>query len=89
MTRTTGPDCAVMCDLINTQHRHWKGYITFCTIHANVQVSADDFADLENCIASGDFKTCEAVPAGETTGRLSNPIAAFAIDMAGPALYES
>ena len=52
------------------------------------QVDEDAFTALEECIASGDFDVCEDVPAGDT-GSLANPIAAFAVDMAGPARYET
>ena len=54
-------------------------------MHA-LQVDADDFAALEGCIITGDFGFCEVVPAGDPAGRLVNPIAAFAIDMSGPAM---
>ena len=51
-----------------------------------LQVDADDFAALEDCILNGDFGICETVPAGDPAGRLVNPTAAFAIDISGPAL---
>lgn len=43
------------------------------------------FEALEECIYSGNFDVCEAVPSGEPSGFLINPIAGVAIDMAGPA----
>ena len=52
------------------------------------QVDEEAFKALEDCIYSGDFDVCEDVPAGDT-GSLANPIAAFAVDMAGPARYET
>lgn len=45
------------------------------------------FEALEQCIMSGDLDTCEAVPSGEPSGSLYNPIAGFAIDLAGPARW--
>ena len=51
------------------------------------QVDEEAFKALEECIASGNFDVCEAVPAGNEEGFLANPIAAFAVDMAGPARY--
>lgn len=47
----------------------------------------DAFQTLEDCIFSGDFTVCEAVPAGEPTGYLANPVGGVAVDMAGPARY--
>ena len=56
------------------------------------QVDEDSFAALEDCVCSGDFDTCEAVPAGENaggpTGFLVNPIAGVSIDMGGPSRYK-
>lgn len=52
------------------------------------QVDEEAFKALEECIASGNVDVCEAVPAGNEEGFLANPIAAFAVDMAGPARYE-
>lgn len=52
------------------------------------QVDEDAFTTLEECIAFGDFDVCESVPAGDEAGSLANPVAAFAVDMAGPARYE-
>ena len=62
--------------------------VAFKTNHLThaLQVDADDFAALEDCILNGDFGICETVPAGDPAGRLVNPTAAFAIDMSGPAL---
>lgn len=48
-------------------------------------MDAIDFQALEDCISSGDFDTCEAVPAGESTGFLIQPLGGLAIDMAGAA----
>lgn len=50
-----------------------------------IQVDADAFAALEDCIFSSDFDTCEAVPQGELTGFLANPLGGRPVDMAGPA----
>ncbi|CAM9570084.1 unnamed protein product [Ectocarpus sp. 13 AM-2016] len=49
------------------------------------QVNEDTYQALKDCIFSGDFATCEAVPAGEPTGYLVNPVGGMALDMAGPA----
>lgn len=48
------------------------------------QVDEDAFEALTECIAANTLEACEAVPAGEGA-TLANPIAATAIDMAGPA----
>lgn len=42
------------------------------------------FQALVDCIYVGDYDTCEAVPAGESTGVLVDPVGANAFDMAGP-----
>lgn len=38
------------------------------------------------CVATADFATCEAVPAGGPAS-LANPLGGIATDMAGPARY--
>nr|CAF04025.1 vanadium-dependent iodoperoxidase 1 [Laminaria digitata] len=48
------------------------------------QVNSEDFDLLMECIAQGDFDTCELVPAGDD-GRLSNPLGGIAVEMAGAA----
>lgn len=52
-----------------------------------LHVDEDAYQALEDCIFSGDFAACEAVPAGEPTGYLVNPVGGMAVDMAGPARY--
>ena len=47
----------------------------------------DAFDALINCIAEGDFDTCEDVPSGDTDGFLINPIAGSGVNMGGPARY--
>lgn len=49
------------------------------------QVDEEAFEALQECIFSGDSDSCEAVPAGESTGFLINPTGGVAIPMAGPA----
>ncbi|CAN0380665.1 unnamed protein product, partial [Laminaria digitata] len=49
------------------------------------QVDSVDFDALTECIAQGDFDTCELVPAGNDDGRLSNPLGGIAVEMAGAA----
>eukprot|EP00752_Nemacystus_decipiens_P010080 g8982.t1 len=49
------------------------------------RVDEGAFQALEDCIYSGEYGVCEAVPAGEPTGCLVNPTGGRAVDMAGPA----
>ena len=49
------------------------------------QVDEEAFEALIECISSGDFDICEQVPAGDDEGFLVNPVAGFAINLAGPA----
>lgn len=51
------------------------------------QVDPDAFNALVECIAEGNFDTCEQVPAGVENGFLIQPIGGIAVDMAGPARY--
>ena len=51
-----------------------------------MQVDPEAFDALVACVASADFDTCEAVPAGGTEN-LENPLGGIATDMAGPARY--
>lgn len=48
------------------------------------QVDEVAFAALEECISSGNFEVCEAVPAGDPNGFLVNPLGGIPVDMAGP-----
>ena len=50
-----------------------------------IQVDEEAFEALIECISSGDFDVCEEVPAGDDEGFLVNPVAGFAINLAGPA----
>lgn len=54
---------------------------------ATFQVDSAAFDALTECIAQGDFDTCEQVPAGDEDGFLVNPLGGLAFDMAGPAGY--
>ncbi|CAN0483879.1 unnamed protein product, partial [Scytosiphon promiscuus] len=49
------------------------------------QVDTEAFDALTECIAQGDFDTCEEVPAGDEDGFLVNPLGGLAVNMAGPA----
>lgn len=49
------------------------------------QVDPDAFAALQDCIYSGNFDTCESVPAGDPNGFLINPLGGISVDMSGPA----
>ena len=51
------------------------------------QVDSDAFDALIECIAEGDFDTCQEVPAGDDDGFLVNPLGGLAVDMAGAAGY--
>ena len=53
-----------------------------------MQVDPTAFDALVECVASADFDTCEAVPAGGTEN-LENPLGGIATDMAGPARYHN
>ena len=46
------------------------------------------FDALIECIAEGDFDTCQEVPAGNDDGFLVNPLGGLAVDMAGAAGYD-
>lgn len=48
----------------------------------------DAFKALEDCVYSGEYGACEAVPAGEPAGCLVNPTGGRAVDMAGPARWD-
>ena len=50
-----------------------------------IQVDEEAVEALIECISSGDFDVCEEVPAGDDEGFLVNPVAGFAINLAGPA----
>ena len=52
MTRMTGPDCAVMCNLINTHththtHTHWEDQ---CEWHRMTRMTRPDYAVMCNFI---------------------------------------
>ena len=51
------------------------------------QVDSEAFDALIQCIAEGDFDTCQEVPAGDDDGFLVNPLGGLAVDMAGAAGY--
>lgn len=50
-----------------------------------IQVDPDAYAALEDCAFSGDFDTCEAIPAGGSNAFLINPLGGKPVDMSGPA----
>lgn len=49
------------------------------------QVLPEAFDTLVECITQADFDICEAVPKGDPSGRLVNPLGGVSVDMAGPA----
>ncbi|CAN0552792.1 unnamed protein product, partial [Laminaria digitata] len=49
------------------------------------QVDSVAFDALTECVAEGNFETCDKVPAGDEDGYLINPLGGLATDMAGPA----
>lgn len=55
--------------------------------HKRLQVDTAAYSALRDCIYEGDFDTCEAVPSGDSSGFLINPIAGFGIDLAGAARW--
>ena len=52
-------------------------------------MDSEAFDALIECVAEGDFDTCEQVPAGDNDGFLVNPLGGIAIDMAGASGYVS
>lgn len=56
-----------------------------CTVLSMIQVDPDAFTALQDCVFSGDFETCEGVPAGDPNGFLINPLGGHPVDMSGPA----
>ena len=56
-------------------------------ILAIFQVDSEAFDALIECVAEGDFDTCEQVPAGDDDGFLVNPLGGIAVDMAGASGY--
>ena len=56
---------------------------------ATFQVDTEAFDALIECVAEGDFDTCEQVPAGDDDGFLVNPLGGIAVDMAGASGYVS
>ena len=62
-------------------------FLPLSLIPVTFQVDSAAFDALIECIAEGDFDTCEQVPAGDEDGFLVNPLGGIAVDMAGPAGY--
>ena len=56
---------------------------------ATQQVDPLAFDALEECIAKGGYALCEDVPSGDANGFLIQPLGGIAVDMAGPARYDS
>ena len=52
-------------------------------------MDTEAFDALIECVAEGDFETCEQVPAGDDDGFLVNPLGGIAVDMAGASGYVS
>ena len=99
MTRTTGPDCAVMCNLINTHTTHThiddgtglRGYVKFnkyTHIHARTYTQRIQERVGNNKEAGGEAQYTQGLSKSytsrESVSSLSHPIKGFRISIIDP-----
>lgn len=52
-----------------------------------LQVDADAYDALLECVGEGDIDKCESVPSGDDAGFLVQPVGGIAVESTGPARY--
>lgn len=59
----------------------------YLSVRSGAKVVPGAFAGLLACAYEGNFDTCEAIPQGDPSGFLVNPLGGLSVDMAGPSRY--